>query len=88
MSGSGGKPAQTGLVDMGNIAFQDGNSPVGGYTPQTVYDPTVSPLSTIPDLTNYKGLFSEVVVNVTWAQLQATPGTSAIASRSMLHIQQ
>jgi T5SS/PEP-CTERM-associated repeat protein len=62
-----GKPAQTGLVDMANIAFYDGQG--GSYTPQPVYDVT---LQTIPDLAQFKGVFSEVVVNVTWAQLQPT----------------
>src|SRR5262245_47529645 len=53
---------------MANIQFYDG---FGGYTPQPVYDTLTQ---TIPDLANFTGLFSEVVVNVTWAQLQPTPG--------------
>ena len=68
-SGDGGKPAQTGLVDMGNISF---------------YDTGATPTFTISDLANYAGSFSEMVLNVTWAQLQAAEGgpidTSAIES--------
>ena len=68
-SGDGGKPAQTGLVDMGNISFYNTGAP---------------PTFTISDLANYAGSFSEMVLNVTWAQLQAAEGgpinTSAIDS--------
>src|SRR5215469_2860398 len=69
MNGSddGWKPVQTGLVDMANIAFYNGQG--GSYIPQPVYDAS---LQTIPDLAQFKGVFSEVVVNVTWAQLQPT----------------
>ncbi|MFL5139864.1 MAG: hypothetical protein ACJ8C9_14545, partial [Microvirga sp.] len=67
-SGTGGKPAQTGLVDMGNIQFYDGFGSTG-YTPKTV-----SSTETLPDLAQFSGLFSEVVLNVTWAQLQPPPG--------------
>src|SRR5260370_871653 len=63
----GYKPAQVGLVDMGNIQFYNASSP---------------PTFTLSDLTGFKGLFSEMVLNVTWAQLQAVEGgpltTSAI----------
>jgi hypothetical protein len=61
MSGSGSddKPAQTGLVDMGDISFYNDPS-----------DPT--PSFTIFDLTDYRGSFSEIVMNVTGAQLQPT----------------
>ena len=64
----GGKPAQTGLVDMGNIAFFDQNG-------------ATLPTFTPSDLNNFAGSFSEMVLNVTWAQLQPTEGavdTSAI----------
>ena len=49
------KPAQTGLVDMANIAFYDGQG--GSYIPQPVYDVT---LHTIPDLAQFTGLFSAI----------------------------
>ena len=65
----GGKPAQTGLVDMGNIAFFDQHG---------ASLPTFTP----SDLDNFAGSFSEIVLNVTWAQLQPTQAapldTSAI----------
>lgn len=68
-SGDGGKPAQTGLVDMGIIHF---------------YDAGILPSFTLSDLANYKGSFSEMVLNVTWAQLEPVQGgaldTSAIDS--------
>ena len=70
-SGDGYKPAQTGLVDMGNISF---------------YGNTANPIPTfnIAELAPYQGSFSEVVLNVTWAQMQAAEGgpltTSAIDS--------
>ena len=69
-SGDGDKPAQTGLVDMGDISFY--NNP-----------PPTRP-STSPTLRNLPGSFSEMVLNVTWAQLQPAEGgpltTSAIDS--------
>ena len=55
----GFKPAQVGLVDMGDIQFYNASSP---------------PTFTISDLTGLKGLFSEMVLNVTWAQLQDKEG--------------
>ena len=60
MSGSveNAKPVQTGLVDMGNISFYD--------------EPGVAPPFNISDLSNYPGSFSEIVLNVTWAELQPT----------------
>ena len=73
MSGAGGevKPPQTGLVDMGNISFYNIPS-----------DPI--PPFTISDLAQYAGSFGEIVLNVTWAQLQPNQNgpldTSVIAS--------
>jgi hypothetical protein len=68
-SGDGDKPAQTGLVDMGDISFY--NNP---------YNPSFN----ISEIAPYRGSFSELVLNVTWAQLQGTEGgaltTSAIDS--------
>ena len=55
------KPAQAGLVDVGDIEFYGDPS-----------DPT--PAFTISDLNNYVGSFSEIVLNVTWAELQPTAG--------------
>jgi len=54
----GDKPPQTGLVDMGNISFYD--------------EPGVLPPFNLSDLYNYSGSFSEIVLNVTWAELQPT----------------
>ena len=53
----GFKAAQTGLVDMGNISFYD-----TGATP--VFNPF--------ELAQYATSFSEIVLNVTWAQLQTS----------------
>jgi len=58
-SGDGDKPAQSGLVDMGDIGFYNSNNP------------DVLITFTIADLANYPGSFSEIVLNVTWAQLQS-----------------
>jgi hypothetical protein len=58
-SGEGDKAPQSGLVDMGDIGFYNGNSPI---------------TFTIADLANYPGSFSEIVLNVTWAQLQSAAG--------------
>jgi hypothetical protein len=70
-SDSGAKPAETGLVDMGEISFY--GDPSGA-----------PPIFTISDLTNYPGSFGEIVLNVTWAELQPTENgpldTSAIDS--------
>jgi von Willebrand factor type D domain len=70
-SDSGAKPAETGLVDMGEISFY--GDPSGAL-----------PIFTISDLTNYPGSFGEIVLNVTWAELQPTENgpldTSAINS--------
>src|SRR4029077_5849083 len=63
-SGDGGKPAQLGLVDMGVIQFYN--------LPQS--NPANQPTFTISDLNNYPGSFSEMVLNVTWNQLQSTQG--------------
>jgi T5SS/PEP-CTERM-associated repeat protein len=58
---SAGKAPQTGLVDMGDIDFYN--------------DPSIStPPFTIDDLQGYAGSFSEIVLNVTWADLQPDPG--------------
>ena len=68
-SGDGDKPAQTGLVDMGDISFY--NNP---------YNPSFN----LSEIAPYQGSFSEIVLNVTWAQLQPSEGgpltTSAIDS--------
>src|SRR5262245_4412704 len=66
----GGKPAQTGLVDMGQNHFYDNPA---DYPPPFLTS----------DLTNYTGSFSEMVLNVAWQQLQPTQGsfnTAAIDS--------
>src|ERR1700704_2993925 len=72
-SGDGTKPAQTGLVDMGDISFYNG-----------AVTPTPTPVFNISEIAPYRGSFSELVLNVTWAQLQGTEGgpltTSAIDS--------
>src|SRR5918993_647428 len=57
---NGFKAAQTGLVDMGNISFYD-----TGATP--IFNPF--------ELAQYGTSFSEIVLNVTWAQLQASQGS-------------
>ena len=62
----GGKPAQTGLVDMGTIQFY--NLP-GEAAPFA-----------ISDLQSYPGSFSEMVLNVTWNQLQPTPGAIDVSA--------
>ena len=56
----GFKAAQTGLVDMGNISFYD-----------TGATPAFNPF----ELAQYGTSFSEIVLNVTWAQLQAAQGS-------------
>lgn len=53
------KPPQTGLVDMGDVDFYNDPS-----------DPT--PCFNISDLNGFAGSFSEIVLNVTWAELQPT----------------
>jgi len=63
-SGDGDKAAQSGLVDMGDIGFYSSNTP----------DLLIT--FTIADLANYPGSFSEIVLNVTWAQLQSAAGGS------------
>ena len=60
------KPAQVGLVDMGISSSTT-------LRPRRLYPKTVSSTETLPDLAQFTGLFSEVVLNVTWAQLQPTP---------------
>jgi T5SS/PEP-CTERM-associated repeat protein len=57
---NGFKAAQTGLVDMGNISFYD-----------TGATPAFNPF----ELAQYSTSFSEIVLNVTWAQLQASQGS-------------
>ena len=64
-SGDGDKPAQTGLVDMGDISFY--NNP---------YNPSFN----LAELAPYQGSFSEIVLNVTWAQLQPTEGGALATS--------
>ena len=64
----GGKPAQTGLVDMGDIAFY--NQPQTNAAGQPI--PGNQPTFTPTDLSNFPGSFSEMVLNVTWNQLQPT----------------
>lgn len=58
MSTSGVKGPQSGLVDMGDIGFYK--------------DPSQLVTFTSSDLANYAGSFSEIALNVTWAQLQPT----------------
>ena len=57
----GFKAAQTGLVDMGNISFYD--------TYYTTTPPTL-PVFNPFELAQYATSFSEIVLNVTWAELQ------------------
>src|ERR1041384_1010322 len=52
----GFKAAQTGLVDMGNISFYNNSGAI--------------PIFNVWELAQYKDSFSEIVLNVTWAQLQ------------------
>jgi T5SS/PEP-CTERM-associated repeat protein len=54
----GFKAAQTGLVDMGVISFYDNSGAI--------------PIFNVWELAQYKDSFSEIVLNVTWAQLQAS----------------
>lgn len=54
----GFKAAQTGLVDMGVISFYDNSGTV--------------PIFNVWELAQYATSFSEIVLNVTWAQLQAS----------------
>src|SRR4029453_14487196 len=53
----GFKAAQTGLVDMGNISFYN-----------TSAAPIFNPFEVAQDATSFR----EIVLNVTWAQLQAS----------------
>lgn len=62
----GFKAAQTGLVDMGNISFYN---TYYSTTPPTL--PVFNPF----ELAQYATSFSEIVLNVTWAQLQASQNT-------------
>jgi hypothetical protein len=65
------KPAQTGLVDMGDISFYDHPRSIpGGGAP----NPDGIPSFTLSDLDQFTGSFSEMVLNVTWAQLQPVEG--------------
>jgi T5SS/PEP-CTERM-associated repeat protein len=68
-SGDGTKAAQTGLVDMGDISFYNG-----------AVTPTPTPVFNISEIAPYRGSFSELVLNVTWAQLQVTEGGSLTTS--------
>ena len=54
----GFKAAQTGLVDMGVISFYDTSGAI--------------PVFNVWELAPYKDSFSEIVLNVTWAQLQTS----------------
>src|SRR5689334_338261 len=56
------KAPQVGAVDMGNISFY--NHPTD--------NPDGIPTFTLSDLDKFTGTFSEMVLNVTWAQLQST----------------
>src|SRR5882757_1725625 len=68
-SGDGGKPFQTGLVDMGDIAF---------YNNSLHPDPVPVTLDFLnSEFGPFPGLFSEIVLNVTWAQLQLEQGGAA-----------
>jgi hypothetical protein len=62
----GAKPPQSGLVDMGDISFyNDPSNPI--------------PQFTLSDLNDYPQSFSEIVLNVTWAQLQPNgPGPQGL----------
>jgi T5SS/PEP-CTERM-associated repeat protein len=68
ITGDGGKPAQTGLVDMGNISFYN-------IHPSDIA-PGI-PSFNLADIASFPpGTFSEMVLNVTWAQLQPNgPGS-------------
>src|SRR5262245_30962860 len=71
------KPAQTGLVDMGDISFYDHPRTIpGGGTP----NPDGIPTFTLSDLASFKGSFSEMVLNVTWAQLQPVEGGALVTT--------
>src|SRR5690348_9661283 len=59
-SDDGWKPVQTGLVDMGLNHFYD--------------DASQQPSFLLSDLANATGSISEMVLNVTWAQLEPTRG--------------
>jgi T5SS/PEP-CTERM-associated repeat protein len=63
---NGFKAAQTGLVDMGNISFYN--------TYYTTTPPTL-PVFNPFELAQYATSFSEIVLNVTWAQLQTAQGS-------------
>ena len=60
-SGGDGKPSQAGLVDMGDISFY--NNPAAAVAFPTLLNSDLGP---------FPGLFGEIVLNVTWAQLQPT----------------
>src|SRR5262249_5361737 len=66
---SGFKPAQTGLVDMGDINFYDLAGP--------------NPTFNVWELAPFVGSFSEIVLNLTWAQLQPTEG--AVPTSSLIN---
>ena len=66
-SGDGDKPAQTGLVDMGDISF---------------YNHSYNPSFNLSEIAPYQGSFSELVLNVTWAQLQPSEGGPLTTSAS------
>ena len=61
----GFKPAQTGLVDMGNISF---------------YNTGATPIFNLAEVEPYGSSFSELVLNVTWAQLQPTANGPVVTS--------
>src|SRR5260221_3766665 len=61
---NGFKAAQTGLVDMGDISF---------------YNHTYNPSFNLLEIAPYQQSFSELVLNVTWAQLQTAEGSALTA---------
>ena len=63
---NGFKAAQSGLVDMGNISF---------YNYYFTTSPPTLPTFNVWELASYRESFSEIVLNVAWAQLQAAQGS-------------
>jgi hypothetical protein len=78
MSTLGDKPAQTGLVDMGDISFYD--HPRVGPDGRPPGNPDGIPSFTLSDLDHFTGSFSEMVLNVTWAQLQPQEGGALVTA--------
>ncbi len=54
------KPAETGLVDMSDIAFYQSGTP---------------PAFDVNELAPYAGSFGEIVLNLRWSDLEPSPGT-------------